>query len=153
MADTLKDIRAGKIAGVYYLCGEAYPRDRMVAELRGAVVGDQASAFNYDAFDGKEAKAGQILAAARTAPMLGGRRLVQVRGAEALVADELNQMLDYLKDPAPYTCLLFIASAIGQITVIIYPIFCFIHFYPFRNKLAFKDRPGIEPGTSPPSNA
>jgi len=110
--DPIAQIEAGKIAPVYYICGERFEVDRVTLALREAVLrGQEASAFNFDAL---EASCGpdEILAAARTVPMLGPRRLVQVRDAHLLNAEQLGRLLPYVKDPAPFTCLLLIGDKV-----------------------------------------
>ena len=110
MNDLIADIEAARLSPVYYLCGERYPVDRVSAALRRAVLGGKnASAFNFDAL-GPDAGAREILSAVRTVPMLGRARLVQVRDAHLLSAEELNKLLPYLEDPAPFSHLLFTAE-------------------------------------------
>jgi DNA polymerase III subunit delta len=108
--ELLKEIAAGQIAPVYYLCGEPHPLQHVVAALRQAVLSGGESAFNYDALTVPEAGIVEILDAARTLPMLGPRRLVQVRDAHLLSAEDLAQALPYLKAPSPSTCLLMIGE-------------------------------------------
>ncbi|MCC6749411.1 MAG: DNA polymerase III subunit delta [Deltaproteobacteria bacterium] len=110
MAELLDEIAAGKLAPVYFVCGEAYPRDQVVSALRNAVLGGKESAFNFDGLDAKAAGPVGILSAARTLPMFGTRRLVLVRDADELAAEALNQLLPYVKDPNPSTCLVFVAE-------------------------------------------
>lgn len=108
--DIVAEIEAGKLAPVYYVCGERFPVERVVAALRRAALeGQEVSDFNFDGLDAS-AGADGILSAARTVPMLGRRRLVQVRDAHQLGAEELNKLLGYVRDPAPFTCLLFVAD-------------------------------------------
>ncbi|MBW2732823.1 MAG: DNA polymerase III subunit delta [Deltaproteobacteria bacterium] len=110
-SDPIDAVEAGQLARVYYVCGESFPRDRLIAAVRKAVVGDDANAFNYDALQGKEHPAAQILAAVRTMPMLGGQRLVQVRDAHEIKADELNKLLPAIEDPSPYAVLLMVGES------------------------------------------
>lgn len=99
------------LAPVYYLCGVPFARDRAFAAIRQRVLGSaEASAFNYDSFDGKGAGADQILAAARTVPMLGGQRLVVVRSAHELPAEQLGRLVPYLDDPSPYAVVVMLAD-------------------------------------------
>jgi DNA polymerase-3 subunit delta len=108
--ELLREIAAGRIAPVYYLCGEPHPLMQVVAALKQAVLRGDESAFNFDAFTVPEATIGQILDAARTLPMLGPRRLVQVRDAHLLSAELLAQILPYAADPSPSTCLLLVGE-------------------------------------------
>lgn len=59
-------------------------------------------------------KPAQVLQSARTLPMMAPRRLVLVRGADELTAEELSAFVDYLGRPAPETCLCFVAEKADQ---------------------------------------
>ncbi len=109
-ASILKDIASGKIAPLYYLFGDPYPLEQIVAALRKAVLKGGESAFNFDALLAKEAGPAGILSAARTMPMMGPQRLVQVRDMHLFKADELNELLSYVQAPSPSTCLLLLAE-------------------------------------------
>lgn len=110
MPDLLMDLKAGKVAPLYYLCGERYPMERAVTAIRQAALGGDATAFNYDALRADEHGVESIIAAAKTMPMLGAMRLVQVREMHVLPAKELNKLLPYVQDPSPTTCLLMLAD-------------------------------------------
>ncbi len=111
--DPLDDVEAGQLAPIYYVCGEAFSRLRLVAAIRKAVfgAGKSANAFNYDGLAAKSAGAQGILSAARTMPMLGDKRLVQVSDAHDLSADELTALIPYIEDPSPHTVLLLSAES------------------------------------------
>ena len=108
--DPIDGILAGEVPPIIWVCGESYPRDRLVAAVREKVLGDEADAFNFDTLEGATATSNAILAAARTMPMFGPARLVQVRDAHLLDAEKLNALLPYLGAPAPSNVLLFIAE-------------------------------------------
>ncbi len=110
LAPLLADLEAGRIAPVYYLAGEAFPVEQVVTALRRTVLGASENAFNYETLLATEASVTSVLASARTVPMFGPRRLIQVRDAHLWKADELAALIPYLKDPAPTSCLLLIAE-------------------------------------------
>jgi DNA polymerase-3 subunit delta len=101
-----------KPAPVYVFHGpERLLVDRAVAALRDATVKPALRAFNYDVFDaGEKLDSRALVQAARTLPMMGGRRLVHVKGAHDLSAAQLEVLLPYLADPAPETVLLLVAD-------------------------------------------
>lgn len=110
--DPIEDVEAGVLAPVYYVCGEPYPRLRLVAAIRKAALdGGEANAFNFDALVAKSAGPGGILAAARTMPMLGRRRLVQVSDAHELNAEQLAGLLPYVENPSPSSVLLLVGES------------------------------------------
>ena len=112
MARAAGPLDFSKPAAIYVLHGpERLLIDRAVAALRDATVKPALRAFNYDVFDaGEKLDARAIVQAARTLPMMGGRRLVHVKGAHDLSAAQLEALLPYLADPAPETVLLLVAE-------------------------------------------
>jgi DNA polymerase III subunit delta len=109
------DLNVDKLEPVYVLSSaEPLLVDRAVAALKDATVTEALRAFNLDAIDGKGATANRILAAARTVPMMAPRRLVLVREIQAMVAAELNGLLEYLEDPCPSTVLCATASKVDR---------------------------------------
>lgn len=114
--DVVAELRAGRVAPIYYLYGkEQFLVQRALAAIRAAVLDPKTQAFNLDGIDCKEAKEGarnaeRILAAARTVPMMAARRLVLVKDADGLSPDDLEALLPYLGDPLETTCLVFVAQ-------------------------------------------
>jgi len=111
--DVVAEVRAGRVAPVYYLCGkEQFLVQRALAAIRAAVLDPRSAAFNLDTVDCKEGAhhAERILAAARTLPMMARRRLVLVKDADELKPEDLEALLPYLGGPAETTCLVFVAS-------------------------------------------
>lgn len=107
----LRDIKAGKLQPIYFLAGEErLLADRVVAALRRAVLEGSVAEFNHDQASGGEVKAADILQLARTVPMMGSYRLVEIRDAEALAAAELEKLIPYVEAPVPTTVLLFHAT-------------------------------------------
>jgi DNA polymerase-3 subunit delta len=107
------DIRAGKVAPVYVLTGsDPLLTQRAVSALVDATVPPASRGFNLDAMEGKGLSASQVQGAARTLPMMGKRRLVLVRDADAAGAETLNQLVGYLDAPSPETVLVLVCGKI-----------------------------------------
>jgi len=70
--------------------------------------------FNLDVFDGEQAEASQVLAAANTLPFMSERRLVVLRNADKMPAEGLNQIADYAADPNPDTTLVLVAAKMAK---------------------------------------
>src|SRR3954468_22835979 len=114
-ADPLAPLREGDPGPLYFLHGrERYLLDRAVDLLRARVLDPRTRDFNYELFYGKEAGASRIAQAARTLPMMAKRRLILVRDADEMKADELSGLSSYVADPAPETCLVFVAEKADQ---------------------------------------
>lgn len=94
-----------------YLCGdERFLVDRALDLIKATLLQPATKDFNYEVLHAKEAGVARILACARTLPMMAPRRLVVVRDADALSADELAQLSGYLSAPSPETCLCMLAE-------------------------------------------
>lgn len=94
-----------------YLCGdERFLVDRALDLIKATLLQPATKDFNYEVLHAKEAGVARILACARTLPMMAPRRLIVVRDADALSADELAQFTGYISAPAPETCLCLLAE-------------------------------------------
>lgn len=124
----LQEAKEGKLRPVYLLLGEErYFRQQVVEAVRRAVVGDGVNSLNEDQFVAGEADVRNVVAAARTLPMFGPRRLVILRSlerwdakadaepaaaenAKGVVYKPLDQLADYVAAPVDTTTLLLVAD-------------------------------------------
>jgi DNA polymerase-3 subunit delta len=105
-----RDLSAGNISPVYFLVGEeAFLKEEAAAAIRRSVLGaeSEGTLWSLTVLEGGVATLAEILDAARTLPMLSARRLVLVKSAESMRESEADVLKEYLKDPAPTTCLVF----------------------------------------------
>ncbi len=103
--DIVRDVRAGKIAPVYYLMGEEdYYIDRLSAFLVDALLAPEERDFNMDVVYGAEITADKVVELARAYPMLAERRVVLVREAQALRS--MDALETYLAHLAPSSVLI-----------------------------------------------
>jgi DNA polymerase-3 subunit delta len=103
----LEDRLEKDVEPVYILLGDQdLLRDLAARKLQKAVVGENPSPFSFERFDGEiEGKdASRIVMAANTLPLLGGRRLVLVKRASALLEGDPSLQV-YLESPNPATVL------------------------------------------------
>jgi len=113
--DLERSVSKGEIAPLYFIYGEEeFLADRAVARLVEKLVDPGFKDFNFTVFYGKECKTEQILDTAMTLPMFAERRVILVKRAEELQAEQLEQLIPYIKAPSPDTCLIFHASKIDQ---------------------------------------
>jgi DNA polymerase-3 subunit delta len=109
--DPLGELRQKEPQALYFIHGkERFLVDRAVEILRAKVLDPRTRDFNYDAFQGKEATASKIVQAARTLPMMAKRRLVLVRDADEMKADELSALIPYVSKPSAETCLVLVGE-------------------------------------------
>lgn len=108
-AKLIGDIQKGNFQPVYYLYGEeGYYLDQLEAALEKHVLAGAEPSFNLEIFYGPECQAGQLIASARSFPVMATRRLVLVREAHRLKKEALDALAVYLDNPVPSTVLAFV---------------------------------------------
>lgn len=113
--ELMRRLRGGQIPPLVLLQGqEPYLVERAVRNLRQAVFPGGQDEFNDHLFQAKDCTAQQIFDAALTLPVFAERRLVTVKDAQLLPAAVLDELLPYLKEPAPETCLLLVADKVDN---------------------------------------
>ncbi len=70
--------------------------------------------FNMDTFDGENATASEVLAAANTLPFMSERRLVVVKDAHKMSSEDLGALAEYASDPNPETVLVLVAEKMAK---------------------------------------
>lgn len=111
--DLERSVKKGEFAPLYFIYGEEeFLADRAVTLLVEKLVDPAFKDFNFTVLYGKECKAEQIFDNAMTLPMFAERRVILVKRAEELQAEQLEQLIPYIKAPSPETCLIFQASKI-----------------------------------------
>ncbi|AMV72014.1 DNA polymerase III subunit delta [Desulfuromonas carbonis] len=81
---------------------------QILAELVPADARD----FNFQQFQGKEARAAAVLDAVQTLPVFAPRRLVLIKNAQDLPTAEQDGLLEYLRNPLPESVLLLVCDKI-----------------------------------------
>ena len=103
-----EDLQAGRIAPAYVLEGEeTWFHDEGIRLLEKAAVPAAALAMNRDVVRGSEIALAALLDRAQTYPMGEGLRLIVVRDADALRAESVEALQEYLAAPNPRACLVF----------------------------------------------
>jgi DNA polymerase-3 subunit delta len=110
-----RKLKKGKPAPAYLVAGEESVLVDRALELITSRVLDEAQSddFSLTRLDGKTTSAAEVEAAARTASLFGGRRLVVVREAQALRPTEIKKLLEYLKKPVETTTLVLVVRGAG----------------------------------------
>lgn len=95
--EIVRDIKAGKIAPVYYLMGEeGYYIDKLSEMLVDVLLNPEDRDFNLDVVYGIDVSMDQIIDLARTYPMMADHRVVLVREAQGLRSiDGLEKYLEH----------------------------------------------------------
>lgn len=106
-----EQVRKGEVAPIYCFYGEEeYRREQALNQLLDALLAEGARDLNLDQIRPGEAGTGSILGSARTLPFLAPRRVVLIRGVEELSREQQEELLAYLNDPCPTSCLVLAAT-------------------------------------------
>jgi DNA polymerase III subunit delta len=70
--------------------------------------------FNLETFNGDAASAEDVINAANTMPFMSERRLVVVHDVDKLDSAGLEALAHYAADPAPFTCLVLVATKVAK---------------------------------------
>lgn len=104
--EILRDVRAQKIAPVYYLMGEEdYYIDKLSDAIVDAALGKDERDFNLDVVYGADVNVDKVIELAHAYPMMAERRVVLVREAQAMRS--LDGLDAYLTHLTPTTVLVF----------------------------------------------
>ena len=107
------EIAQGRVSPVYVLSvDEPLIAQRLCAALLSAVVPAAMRAFNHEVIEAGTSSGGAIASATRTIPMLGGKRLIVVRDADALGAEGLDALRPCLENPSPQTVLVLLCAKV-----------------------------------------
>ncbi|MBO7472242.1 MAG: DNA polymerase III subunit delta [Bacteroidaceae bacterium] len=104
--DILRDLKAKKVAPVYYLMGdEDYFIDKLSDAIVEAVLTEDERDFNLDILYGAEAEIDKVIELAHAYPMMAEKRVVLVREAQAM--HSIEGLETYLAHLTPTTVLVF----------------------------------------------
>jgi DNA polymerase-3 subunit delta len=108
-------LRDRELGPLYFVYGkERFLVDRAVELIKQRVLDPRTRDFNYEQFQGKEVDAGRVVQAARTLPMMAKRRMVLLRDADEMKADQLALLIPYVSSPAAETCLVLTGEKADQ---------------------------------------
>lgn len=122
----INSLARGQVAPVYLFYGEEeYLKEKAVAKFKEHLL-PQAVDFNLDVLDGEETELTTVVSLAENLPFMAERRLVIVKNApwfkgkakgsadqssgEDKSAGKEGPLLNYLNQPAPTTCLIFVTG-------------------------------------------
>jgi len=91
---------------VYLLVGaEKYLKEKAINELRSSLLDPSSGELDYKVLHGADTTAEEIFASVCTIPFFSSKRLVVVRDFEKLPKDETGRLINYIKNPNQYACL------------------------------------------------
>ena len=96
---------------VYYFFGtDDYLMEDAFEKIKKEALTGGFASMNYHVYEGKTLDAGELVSTAATMPAFAEWRLIVVKGAESLKAAQAKTLVEYVKDPSPTTCLVFLSS-------------------------------------------
>jgi len=105
---------AEKIHPIYLLYGpENYLIDEEVQRLMDRTLSSKERMLNLHLFSGEEHSGKEIVQTAQTIPMFSRYRFVLVSEADHMNEEKMEELLKYIKNPSPTTCLVLCAQTLG----------------------------------------
>ena len=102
--DVVRDVRAGRVAPVYYLMGdEAFYIDKIADYIIDNVLNDTEKEFNQTILYGADVDAATIINAAKRYPMMSEYQVIVVKEAQAV--HNMEELVFYLQKPLKSTIL------------------------------------------------
>jgi DNA polymerase-3 subunit delta len=109
--DLISSLKQGKVLPVYLLFGDEEFLLQEAVDLITARVVDPASRdFNSNVVYCRDTSVSDLVNLAQTLPFMSAMRLVIAKDIDAFKAADLEELIAYLKDPSPCTCLVLISS-------------------------------------------
>ena len=109
--ELLRDIEKGKLLPLYYFYGpEKWLMDEALNKIKEKVLNPATRDFNLAVLDAEEGDPETILSSLQVFPVLSSRRLVVIRRADVLWKKGSSFLLDYILNPNPSTCAVFLGE-------------------------------------------
>jgi len=103
-----------KIYSIYFLYGpEDYLIHEEVQKLLDQTLSKKERGLNMHLFNGDENNSQEIIQTAQTIPMFSRYRFVLVRYADQFNGEEVGELLKYIQNPSPTTCLVMCGQSLG----------------------------------------
>jgi DNA polymerase-3 subunit delta len=109
--DLKANLAHGNILSLYLFYGE---EEFLIQEALDLIIKKVVEAdtqdFNFNALYCRDTPASEIVNLAQTLPLMSDKRLVIARDVDVLKAADVEELLTYLNDPSPSTCLVMVSN-------------------------------------------
>ena len=113
-ADFLSKFKEGSLLPFYYFYGEDEYLKNKATHFVSERLGEKINrGLNYESFSCASTPLTTILDNARTIPFFGRRKIILVKEAEKIPAEEQKRLFSYLESPSKKTTLILISSAVN----------------------------------------
>src|SRR5450759_4745591 len=109
--DLISSLKQGKILPLYLFFGEEeFLIQEAVDLVINKIVDPGARDFNFNTLYCRDTSASELVNLCRTLPFMSAKRLVIAKEIDAFKSADLEELLPYLIDPSPSTCLVMLSS-------------------------------------------
>ncbi len=109
--DLMSGLKQGKILPLYLFFGEEeFLIQEAVDLIISKVVDPGARDFNFNTLYCKDNSSSELVNLCQTLPFLSEKRLVIAKEIDVFKAADLEELIPYLNDPSPSTCLLMLSN-------------------------------------------
>lgn len=110
-SDLISNLKQGKILPLYLFFGEEeFLIQEAVDLIIKKVVDPGVRDFNFNTLYCKDTSASELVSLCQTLPFMSEKRLVIAKELDAFKAADLEELVSYLNDPSPSTCLVMLSS-------------------------------------------
>ncbi|HUJ17842.1 MAG TPA: DNA polymerase III subunit delta [Nitrospirota bacterium] len=110
-SDLISGLKQGKVFSLYLFYGEEeFLVQEAIDLIIKKVVDPGASDFNFNTLYCRDTRASELVNLCQTLPFMSEKRLVIARDFDAFKAADLEELVPYLKDPSPSTCLVLVSN-------------------------------------------
>lgn len=94
-----------KAAVILLVGSERYLKEKAINDLRLSILDSSSGELDYKVLHGVDTSADEILAYVSVIPFFSSKRLVVVKNFEKLSKEDTTRLVNYIKNPNQYTCL------------------------------------------------
>src|SRR5512136_1188697 len=111
-ADFFSKFKEGHLFPLYYFYGEEEYLKNKAVHIVSERLGEKINrGLNFEVFSSSSTPIATLLDHARTIPFLGGRKIILLKEAEKVSAQEQEHLFSYLESPSKKTTLILTSSA------------------------------------------
>jgi len=111
-------LNKGEIANCYFFCGEEeYLKQEAILLLKGMLIAPGAENFDFGLVYAEDVSAGEVVSLVETYPLMSQKRLVVFKDIDRFSESELKEIIQYLKKPASFACLILASEKVKRETL------------------------------------
>jgi len=113
--DLVAKLKMGKMADCYFFYGEEdYLKHEAIILLKRRLIKPEAEDFDFAFLHAEDNPAREAISLAETFPFMSKKRLVVIKDTDRFIEADLREIIEYLKKPSPFTCLVLTTEKIKK---------------------------------------